>query len=67
MVKLWIFGSVILSEAWLNKVHVQYCPNCGGMSYMNIRLEHYKTWSILSVCDRFKVVNDEEYVCMTII
>jgi len=39
------------------KVHVQNCLNCGGMSYLSIRLYDYKTWSLLSAYVRFKVVN----------
>jgi len=49
------------------KVHVQYCLNCGGMSYISIRLYNYKTWSLLSAYGMFKVVNEREYVGMRII
>jgi len=35
--------------------------------YRNIRLYDYKTWSMLSACGMFKVVNEGEYVGMIII
>jgi len=31
---------------------------------MNIKRYDFKAWSIWCVCGRFKVILDEEYVCM---
>ena len=51
----------------ITKVYVQYCLNCGGMSYPSIRLYDYKTWSLLSAYGMFKVVNKGVHVSEIII